>query len=261
MKPILSGSITALACAALTTAFPAPGAAQDAPELVPPGRYASRQYVSNRALTRPSNRYIRVRTTSILLHEVFESDSGLTVRNRYCSVEQEPLGRVRTSLGPAFVAAMPVWESALALDEEAGGAGAVRIAEHAMALGAELDDPGRDPLPRDADDPRVVDSDGDGHPGVTVDVDGLVSGQVFLAQRLVRGLRGTVGGDGRMTGTVTGTGEQEVIGASNGILRTFTPEFEHNPDPERNTFVWVPVPLDSTCESVLADRDSLFGED
>ena len=52
-----------------------------------------------------------------------------------------------------------------------------------------------------------------------------------------------------------------VIGASNGILKTFTPKFEHNPDPKRNTFVWVPVPGGSTCESVLAGRDRLFGEE
>ena len=58
-----------------------------------------------------------------------------------------------------------------------------------------------------------------------------------------------------------GAGDQVVIGASNAILKTFTPNFEHNPDPKRNTFVWVPVPDDSTCESVLAERERLFGED
>lgn len=241
--------------------LPAGGAAQDASAPVPPGWYASRQYVSNRALTRPSNRYLRVRTTSVLLHEVYASDAGLTVRTRYCSVEQAPLGRVRTSLGPAFVAAMPVWESSLTVDGESGSPGAVRIADHTMTLGADLEDPENDPLPQDADDPRVVDADEDGHPGVTVDVDGLVSGQVYLVQRLVRGLRGTAGRDGRMTGNVMGTGDQRVIGASSGILRTFTPQFEHNPDPDRNTFIWVPVPDGSTCESILANRESLFGGD
>ena len=84
---------------------------------------------------------------------------------------------------------------------------------------------------------------------------------MYLLQRLVRGFRGTVGPDGRMTGTVIGAGEQVVIGASNAILKTFTPRFEHNPDPKRNTFVWLPVPDGSTCESVMAERDRLFGED
>lgn len=235
-------------------------AAQEAGALVPPGLYASRQYVSNRALTRPSNRYLRVRTTSLLLHRVRDEGDGPVVETRYCLVEQEPLGRVRTSLGPAFVSAMPAWESRLVVDPD-GGPGGVRMEEHVMVLGARLEDPARDRLPADSDDPRVTDPDGDGHPGVSVDVSGMVSGQVYLVQRLVRGLRGAVQANGRITGTVVGGGDQAVIGASNGILRTFTPQFEHNPDPKRNTFVWVPVPPDATCESVVAARDSLFGED
>jgi hypothetical protein len=254
-------TIGAVLCLVTPAAFPAVGAAQEAFASITPGLYASRQYVSNRALTRPSNRYIRVRTTSVLLHSVRVSADSLVVETRYCAVEQEPLGRVRTSIGPAFVAAMPVLESSVTADPGEGSAGAIRIADQAMVLGADLDDPLNDPLPTDDYDPRVVDGDGDGHPGVTVEVKGFVSGQVYLVQRLVRGLRGTVGPDGRMTGTVTGTGDQVVIGASNGILKTFTPKFEHNPDPERNTFVWVPVPEDSTCETVLAGRVRLFGED
>jgi len=248
-------------CLLSLAAFPAGGAAQEATAILSPGLYASRQYVSNRALTRPSNRYLRVRTTSFLLHRLRESGDGLVVQTRYCSVEQEPLGRVRTSLGPALVAAMPVWDSPLTADPEGEGPEAIRIARHALVLGADFEDPANDPLPRNADDPRITDPDGDGHPGVTVEVDGFVSGQVYLVQRLVRGLRGTVGPDGRVTGTVIGAGDQVVVGASNAILKAFTPKFEHNPDPQRNTFVWVPVPEDSTCESVLAARERLFGED
>jgi hypothetical protein len=245
----------------LLAALRTDSAAQEADLLLSPGLYASRQYVSNRALTRPSNRYLRVRTTSFLLHRVRASDSGLTVESRYCAVEQDPLGRVRTSLGPAFVAAMPAWETALTADPESEGPGAVLMAEQVMVLGAALDDPAGDPLPTDSDDPRVTDPDGDGHPGITVEVSGFVSGQVYLVQRLVRGLRGTIGADRKITGTVIGTGDQVVIGASNAILKTFTPRFEHNPDPERNTFVWVPVPDDVTCDSILVDRDRLFGDD
>lgn len=246
---------------ALLAGAPAVGVAQEADFVVAPGLYASRQYVSNRALTRPSNRYIRVRTKSFLLHRVHESDGSLMVESRYCLIEQEPLGRVRTSIGPRFVAAMPTWDAPLTRDSEGEDEGALRIAENVMVLGARLDDPTNDALPADADDPRVTDPDGDGNPGVTVEVSGFVSGQVYVVQRLVRGLRGTAAPDGRATGTVIGAGDQVVIGASNAILKTFTPRFEYNPDAKRNTFVWVPVPDGSTCESVLAGRDRLFGED
>jgi len=242
-------------------AFAVPVRAQEPDSVLPPGAYASRQYVSTRALTRPSNRYLRVRTTGLLLHRVRDTDAGLVVDSRYCSVEQEPLGKVRTTIGPAFVAAIPAWTVPVEIDLAADGPTVVRIPDHVIVLGADLDDPATDPLPEDSDDPRVTDPDGDGNPGVSVEVAGLVSGEVYLVQRLVRGLRGTPGPDGRMTGEVTGSGEQRVIGASSGILRSFTPQFEHNPDPERNVFVWVPVPDDSTCETVVAARDTLFGDE
>lgn len=251
---------TTILCLTLLALRPVAGAAQEPAVGVAPGLYAGRQYVSNRALTRPSNRYLRVRTTSFLLHRVERSEAGLTVESRYCLVEQEPLGRVRTSLGPEFVAAMPAWESPLSIDSSGDGE-SVRVAEHVMVLGARLDDPAGDPLPTDPDDPRVTDPDGDGHPGVTVEVDGFVSGQVYLVQRLVRGFLGAPRSDGSIAGTVVGAGDQIVIGASNAILKTFTPKFEHNPDPKRNTFVWVPVPGETSCESVVAGRDQIFPED
>ena len=252
---------TAVMSVALLATTPVAGAAQEAGKLVSPGLYAGRQYSSSRARTRPSNRYLRVRTTSLLLHRVRQSDGGLIVESRYCLVEQEPLGRVRTSLGPEFVAAMPTWEAPLTTDPGSEDDGAWRIEENVMVLGARLEDPANDPLPTDPDDPRITDPDGDGHPGVTVEVDGFVSGQVYLVQRLVRGFRGASRSGGSITGTVVGSGDQVVIGASNAILKTFTPKFEHNPDPKRNTFVWVPVAGDSTCETVVAGRDHMFPKD
>ena len=44
------------------------------------------------------------------------------------------------------------------------------------------------PLPGEADDPRVVDADSDGNPGVTVQVRGLIDGEVYMVQDLHPGL-------------------------------------------------------------------------
>ena len=254
-----------LAVLLLIATTPVAGEAQETPAadepVVAPGLYASRQYVSNRALTRPAQRYIRVQTTNLVLHRVLMSDGGPVVESTYCRVEQEPLGRVRTELGPEFIAAMPTWIAPLETDAAGDGTVEVRLPDRVMVLGADLEDPERDALPKDGDDPRITDPDGDGHPGMTVEVSGFVSGQVYLVQRLVRGLTGELEPDGRITGNITGSGDQVVIGASNVILKSFTPTFEHNPDPKRNTFVWVPVSEDSTCESVIAESDALFGDD
>lgn len=235
--------------------------AQETAAEIPTGTFASRQLVSSRARTRPANRYMRVVTTSWVLHRVSVSDGEVRVSSRYCAVEQEPLGRVRTTIGGAFVAAIPEWESTARITGPAGGPWSFELPEHAVVLGATLSDPVEDRLPADASDGRVVDSDGDGEPGVTVDVEGLVDGQVFLVQRLVRGLRGTLEPSGRMQGTVTGSSDQEVIGASTTVLRMFTPRFRQEPDPSRHTFVWHPLPEGSDCSDLLARRADVFEED
>ncbi len=250
------------ACLVVLLSGPRPAIAQESagPSGLVDGTYASRWRVSSRAKMRPENRYVRVVTTSLLLHRVERVDDEVRVTSRYCSVVQDRLGRVRTTLGPAFIASMPEWEEAARVRGPTTGPWEVEIPAHDIVLGAAVAEPGGR-LPTDGDDPRVVDSDGDGQPGFTVQVDGFVDGQVYMVQRLARGLRGTLGTDGRMTGLVVGFSEQEVVGASNAILKTFTPRFEHDPDQSRSTFQWVPVASTATCIDVVAAEASMFGED
>ena len=258
------GPVAAVVAAA-TLAAPRAVACQEAPvaapeSALPDGAYASRWRVSSRARLRPDNRYVRTITTSLLLHHVTNAEGKARVSSRYCAVVQAPLGRVRTTLGPAFIASMPEWEEEATVRGPECGPWTVELPEHEEVLGARLSDPGES-LPTNGDDPRVIDSDGDGHPGFTVEVEGFVDGQVYMVQRLSRGLRGTLRPDGRMSGSVSGTGQQEVVGASNAILETFTPRFEHDPDTSRSTFVWVPVAANVTCPDVVAAESDLFGED
>lgn len=90
--------------------------------------------------------------------------------------------------------------------------------EQTVVLGAKLRDPIREDLPEKAEDARVVDQDGDGQPGVTVRVRGLVSGEVFIVQRSTSSLRGTRQGNG-FSGQVRFKNEQNVLGASSPFLK------------------------------------------
>jgi hypothetical protein len=243
---------------------PAAVGAQEDARAIQSGAYASRQDVSSRARMRPANRYVRVVTTSLLIHRVVrvgDRDSEATVTSRYCSVEQGRLGRVRTTLGQAFVNGIPEWEATLRVTGPTDGGWSVEIEERAVVVGAALADPWNDPLPTRPDDTSITDPDGDGQPGFTVDVEGYIDGQVYMVQRLVRGLRGTLEADGRMSGRVTGFGDQEILGASNKILEAFTPRFQQDPDESRHTFVWVRVPDEWTCQNVVAAGPRLFAED
>ncbi len=244
-----------LAC---VSALPAPesGYAQ-----IAVGEYASRQVVVTRALTRPRGRYARVPTTSLVHHTVFEGDDGLRVVNRYCSVEQEPLGPVQTELGPSFVAAIEPKEASITVSGPEAGPWDVVVGETVTVIGAELENPDSDPLPAEPDDPRVVDADSDGNPGVTVQVRGLIDGEVYMVQRLVRELRGRLEADRTMSGVISGRNESEVLGASNVVLRTFTPKFEPDRDGDDNVFDWVPLADGTTCDALVADARRLFEGD
>lgn len=240
---------------AVAIGAPTPASAQ-----IAPGEYASRQVVVNRAQTRPRGKYNRVRTTSLVHHTVFENEAGLRVVNRYCTVEQEPLGPVRTEIGASFVAAIEPKETSILMDGPAGGPWNVVVSATVAVIGADLEDPENDPLPDDPEDARVTDPDGDGNPGATVQVRGMIDGEVYMVQRLVRELRGVLQADGTMRGQVVGGNESEVVGASNVVLRTFTPKFEPDRDGDDNEFVWVPVVEGTSCEALAQEAARLFDD-
>jgi hypothetical protein len=81
----------------------------------------------------------------------------------------------------------------------------------AAVIGAKLDDAFEDSLPTDEDDPRVVDVDGDGEPGVSISVG---FGSVFMAMQMSFQTEGPIASDGSSTGAADLHVQQEVYGDS-----------------------------------------------
>ena len=63
-----------------------------------------------------------------------------------------------------------------------------------------------------------------------------------------------------MRGQVVGGNESEVVGASNVVLRTFTPKFEPDRDGDDNEFEWVPVAEGTTCAALEQEAARLFDD-
>lgn len=91
-------------------------------------------------------------------------------------------------------------------------------------VGIWLDDP-NEALPEDRNDPRIWDQDQDGNPGFTVHIelkgeagDAQAGGEIYLVRREIFAYDLTVGDDGTLTGTITDTSEQLVVGASNPVF-------------------------------------------
>jgi hypothetical protein len=156
------------------------------------------------------------------LHDVKHEGSRLEGDGALCSVDIENgTALVTTELPKALQRVLPPPTIKARLLEVDGELRLVST-KQTVVVGAKLEDAHRETLPSKASDPRVVDLDGDGHPGVTVRIGGLVSGDMYVVQRTWTKLIGTSNGrgfDGRLAFGI----EQVVLGATSGRL-TAPPE-------------------------------------
>lgn len=149
--------------------------------------------------------------------------------------------------------------------EVSGPIGARRIRRPATPtpIGIRLDDPANEPLPSDPGDPRVVDDDGDGKPGVTVVVhfgEGS-TGELYLARREIFAYDMTQDGPDSITGEVTDRSEQLLIGASVDVLRNIDARWEQVADRSLSPIILRRVSPDWDCGRLMAERDALFPPD
>lgn len=127
------------------------------------------------------------------------------------------------------------------------------LGERVTALrGAALDDPVNDPMPTLEDHTGAVDQDGDGHPGMTVLLNGVFAGsEVYTAQRWWSEFHGTVVTPDSIEGLVEHANETNTLGADPPALAYQTQNARHE-DPTRSFFRMQRVPDDFTCEDLVA---------
>ena len=116
------------------------------------------------------------------------------------------------------------------------------------------------PLSKDPNDPLLIDPDGDGHPGVTVEINigGIIKGELYITRREIYSNYLTLNQDGSLTGYVIDSSEQFVIGASMKILAQASNSIQH-PDKGFNPVILIPIdPEIDTPEELMALRDELF---
>lgn len=101
------------------------------------------------------------------LIDITEEGNTLREARRICNLELSPVLGLEVTIPEATYASVSFIDRdrgfATSLDEGGGYTSSTEVA----LWGLELEDPFAEELPRDVDDPRVVDADGDGNPGVT----------------------------------------------------------------------------------------------
>lgn len=187
-------------------------------------------------------------------------DGELWTSQEFCHADQVTDQPIQTSISDAATQAILPIATPVQLSEE-DGLLRVRRPPTPTPVGIEMADPANEELPSDPDDPRIVDADGDGNPGITVTVKFSEDsgGDIYLARREIfaydlieSGL-----GDGALVGSVTDSSEQLIIGATNELLLT-SAQWDQNPDPAKSPITWTPIAADTDCESLMAARDEIF---
>lgn len=172
------------------------------------------------------------KTQSVALLHLRQDGARLTGSGRLCDLRIESSSKmVRTEI-PA-----PLFElvEEVPFDASLKTQGREQILSQrasTLVLGANLKGH-KEALPKDPEDPRVVDQDEDGHPGVTVRISGFVSGEVYVAQRNTSRIFGR-GNAGAFEGKVSVSTEQSVLGASNRFLKT---SLDSRPLPAESFFI------------------------
>ena len=214
------------------------------------GRYALSLHTVTRTRL-PFLGWTSSETTSDVLVDIRDGDGGARwQRQEVCDVRVSSRGApARIVIPDAFVAALPIKLVAIDLTPRADGTVAYRA-----DLG--VDDVGFDSakaqgkVPRKVDDPGVVDGDGDGKPGVTIQIQAPVLGraELYVVQRGSMILTGALLAEGGAAGTVTlGPIEQHTIAASNKLLVS-SPRIE--PVSAESWFRLTPVAPTAGCKDI-----------
>lgn len=124
-------------------------------------------------------------------------------------------------------------------------------------LGARLSNVSRDKLPDNTSDRRVFDADGDGKPGVTIKVRGIIDGSLYLVQRGWNELKGTMKGVDNVQGSMKWSSEQQTVDATSIWLKS-QPTSKKYKGKRHNYFRMRRVAKNATCTQILGQRRTLF---
>ena len=188
-----------------------------------------------------------------------EVDGQIVDQSSFCFSEQRTDQPIITSLSDAATQAIQPPPAVLEIDT-VDGVLRVRRPPTPTPVGIRLDDPFNEPLPTDPDDPRIVDDDGDGKPGltVTIEVTPEFIGELYIARREIFAFEAFLTEPDLLTGQVTDDSEQLVIGASDPVFASSPANWGQYPDLSKSPIILRRVDADWDCERLAAERDELF---
>lgn len=208
-----------------------------------------------------------LQSIGVILVQVTQTGSDVALDGHYCNRIQND-----NSNNPAKVVIPDAWRLTPFPIQRSGtfaanGSGQLELTlPNAIEVpGANLVDPACDALPTEPNDPRVVDSDDDGYPGISVGLSGLITGLIRSVQRQATTLHGVAVAADRIEGGMTFESDQSVIASDPPNITTLYKMSKSSADPAvcASTFVMVKVPEADAgavdCDWVRTNESTLLG--
>lgn len=196
--------------------------------------------------------------------EIEQKGQILLETHEVCSVETTPVVGIQTIIPSAVIeSANPIQVESVLYGTEPG---ASYVGGPILSIwGMDLEDPQSDLLPEEEDDPRVVDADEDGSPGVTLKAGGDFC-DLHVLQRDFSQMHGTLQEDGSIEGPTTALIQQVILGATSDFCGQ---DFETRPNPSESTGKMIRVDergidLDTngdgsvSCEEIIAAQSRII---
>lgn len=185
-------------------------------------------------------------------------DGQLVESEEFCTAEQITDQAIQTSVSDAATQAIRPVSTPVEVSGEPGAWEVHRPATPTL-VGIDLDDPTTESLPDDPADAEIVDADGDGKPGITVEIRvGDSVEELYIARREIFAYDLVQDGPDSMSGTVTDSSEQLILGATDPIFEGSGGAWVQVPDLSFSPILLERVDEDWDCERLVAERDDLF---
>jgi hypothetical protein len=206
------------------------------------------------------------RSRTLLRVHIEQEGRRLVETQEVCALETTPVIGVQTVIPEVvFLNSNPRHAQSFLFGRRPGGL--YQSGPIPSVWGIELDNPLTDALPQEGDleDERITDSDGDGQPGATLKLGGDFC-DLWVVQRDVATVSGTLQADGSIEGTGTTVTDQVVLGASNDFCGQ---AFDTTPNPGGGYFKMVRadargINLDIdgdgevSCQEIIDAQESLI---
>ncbi|MBN1653661.1 MAG: hypothetical protein JXA30_07785 [Deltaproteobacteria bacterium] len=191
---------------------------------------------------------LTAKTRIVSLFSLSFRNSRLVGSGKLCGMTVDSgTSLVTTRFPPSFVRALPPPEFNARLIRKEDQWRLYHERQY-LVVGAKLKNERADQLPKTASDPRVFDQDNDGNPGVTVLIDGLATGGIFVTQRTWTELTGSLQAPGRFYGQLGYGNEQQVLDATAWYLKH---PIQLKPAPDRSHFYLIRMGQSASCQEAL----------